>query len=298
MTTDLVFSFILDDNLLDYGDSDLEINGQSDDMVALRYAYQIVPPARITINSNLQKQICMLDQLNLDQIGPKEYKVKATYKVDVNRGVGQSGSTQRYGTDPNVLPFIRIDFNIGGGTKKITTSLQVRQTDLSTSSPLPLPPGNVERAIGMSEDGIEGTEVASAELRLQVTAYYNPAFITLDFIKTVRDTIAGPSNQGTYNDDVFLGFESGEVQLRTANGGGTVVDIIPITYDFAIGKNRVGATDAGFPTLTAKGHDYIDYVYFARIDPDAKRTLQKPDVRYIHRLHDEVDYSLLRIPQP
>lgn len=298
MSQDLVFSFVLDPNLLDYGDVDLELDGQSDDMVALRYAYQILPPTRITINGSLEKQLCVIDELTLTQIGPNEWRAKATYTIDINRGVGQSGGTERYPDDPNVLPFIRVDFNIGGGTKTITKSLRVIQSDLALGSNIPIPPPNAECAIGATDDGIEGTEVPTAELRLQVTAYYKPQFITLDYIKTVRDLIAGTHNTGSYNDNTFLGFESGEVQLRAASGGGTVVDIIPITYDFAIGKNAVGLDDPGFPTLTAKGHDYVEYTFFAAIDTDIKRQVHKPEARQIHQIASPEDYSRLRIPQP
>lgn len=298
MTTPLVFTFILDKDLLDYGDPDLNFNDQSDDAVALRYAYQILPQTRVTINADLQKQLCVLDQLNLDHIGPNTYKATATYKLDVNRGVGRAAGTQQFPSDPYVLPFIRIEFNIGGGTKHITKSREVKSVHLANLSPLPGAPPNDECAIGINEDGLDGTEVVSAELRVQITAYYKPTYITLNFVKTVRNIIAGKYNTGSYNDDVFLGFESGEVQLRNASGGGTVVDIIPITFDFSIKQNVTNEVDEGFANLTMLGHDYVDYIYLPRVDATGKRILQYPEIRYVHRIAEPADYSLLRIPQP
>jgi len=288
----IVAALILDDYNLSYPDNDVEIYGQSDDIVALQYAYQIMPSVRISINSDLQKVVLVLDSLNINQTGPKEYRVTAEYVYDTNTGTGGQGFAQPTSA---TLPFLKINFTIGGGTKVVYKSLEVLDMDVSDDADMLFIP-DIYGAIGVSEDGVQGTEVPDSTLRVQVTAYYRPSFVTFSFVKTLRDLIAGPSNYGTYNSTPFLGGEVGEVQLRSVSGGGTVVDVIPLTFDFFYGKNVTDRADENFPDVTAKGLDLIDYVFLPQWDATAEITIEKPQLRYVHRLYDPVDYNILQFP--
>ena len=108
--------------------------------------------------------------------------------------------------------------------------------------------------------------------------------------------MAGKRNTGTYNDKTYLGAEKGEVQLRAASGGGTVVDIIPITFDFHLGFNIEEQEDFGFPKLTMLGHDLLDYVFLHEFDETSGKILLRPTQRVVHKIATPEDYDRLELP--
>lgn len=278
--------------LLDHPDPDYDFLDASDDVVATEYAYTVFPSSRIFPNYVGDKKLLILNDLQLTQLTHRRWKVIGTYGYDLNRGTGGEGVEENEVS----LPYVRINFSIGGGSRKIYKSLEVLDAIPSDDSPLPGAPANEAGAIGLSQDKIEGTEVSDSALRVQITAYYSPSFVDLEFILLLRDAKAGPNNYGTYNDAVFMGGQAGEVKLENVSGGGTVGDVIPITFDFIYAKNITAGTDEGFQALTMKGHDLLDYVFLPTWNDTAGISLLQPDIRYVHRIADPYDYSLLRLP--
>ena len=300
ITQTLEIVLLLDpDDTLPITDSNPDYNflDHSDDVVALKYAYQIIPEFRYCPSYDLDKRVLVLNSIKLKQEQPRQWRATAEYTFNINQGSG--GTRPR--EDKNTLPYIKINFNIGGGTKRVTKSHFVDSVAIATNAQVPAAINVANIALnggmGITEDSLEGVDVPTSDLRLQVTVYYIPSYITIDFMKKIRDAIAGTENMGSYNDDVFLGCEEGEVQLRGASGGGVVVDIIPITYDFHIGKNRTDVTDEGFPNLTAKAHDVIDYIFFNQWDDEVKKMLIKPTIRAVHRVASPMDYNTLEVPE-
>lgn len=300
----IVIAFKLDETLIpqeaaDYTtlgiDPDFEFLNHVDDVIALQHAYNFIPFTRILPDADGVKQVLVLDTLDLEDIGPNTWKATASYVYDRQQGLGGSVPVPQAKT----LPYIRIGFNIGGGTKKVYKSLEVLNPPgvLSSTSPLPGVP-DCEGAIGMTEESIEGVEVPDASMSLQITAYYLPQYVTLAFARLIRNAIAGPRNYGTYNHETWMGFEAGEVQLRSASGSGTVVDVIPITFELSIKANVTDQPDENFPNITMKGHDLLDYAFFQKWDGVGKVPLFKPDVRYLHRIADPYDYTTLSVPEP
>ena len=261
------------------------------DVVALEYAYDLLPEIRMLPNITGELNFLILSTLKLENVGPYQWKAVATYSYDESSGAGGTSDP-----DDEVLPYVKIGFTIGGGSKEITKSLEVKSSDLSTSAVIPSLPTLAQQLIGATGTGVKGTTVPNSTFRLQITAYYKPATITLAFAVQIQNLISGPNNYGTYNNAIFLGTAVGETQLLSASGGGTVVDIIPITFEFDLARNREDVTDEGFSNLTALGHDLVDYRLVERYDAAAKLNLQVPEYRIVHRIADPVDYSLLKLP--
>jgi len=281
---------------IEHANPDYDFLSYSDDVVALEYAYSIIPEFRYCPNYDLEKKVLVLENIKLKQEGPRQWMVDASYTFNINQGSG--GSRPEEGK--NTLPFVKLNFNIGGGTKRVMKSRVVSDVAVREDAPiaesLELSTYAWKGAIGITDDSIEGTDVPSSDLRVQITVYYLPAFITFDFMKLIRDTIAGISNKGSYNDAEYLDCEEGEVQLRGASGGGVVVDIVPITFDFHIGKNIEDVEDEGFSNLTMKAHDVLDYLFLKEWDPDVKKMLINPALRVVHEVADPMDYSVLELP--
>ena len=278
-------------------DTDYTFFEASDDVVATKYAYSIFPEFRYFPSYDLDKRVLVLNRIGLEQLGTRHWRATGEYTFDINRGSGG----QRPEEGKNTLPYVKVNFNIGGGTKTITKSQFVDSvaiaTDAQVDSALNVANLALGGAIGITEDSLEGTDVPTADLRVQVTVYYLPDFVTFEFVKKIRDAIAGEFNTGSYNSDTFLTCEEGEVQLRGASGGGIVVDIIPITYDFYIGKNVTDQEDEGFPNLTAKAHDIVDYIFFNQWDDEVKKMLIKPTIRAVHRVASPMNYATLEVPE-
>ena len=132
---------------------------------------------------------------------------------------------------------------------------------------------------------------------LQITVYYIPSYITLAFANLIKSLVNGKKGKGSYNHLPFLGAATGEVQLMGASGGGIVVDVIPITFDFSLKNNIINQPDPGFPNVTALGHDVIDYWFFHEFDNNnSKKIVMAPEFRYVHRLASPENYKLLKIP--
>lgn len=269
---------------------DYDIIPYDEDVVALEYAYTLFPDVRMLPDKNNDLFLLIITDLKLDNIGPYQWKATASYGYDSNTGTGGERANE-----DDVLPYIKIGFTIGGGTREITKPLSSGTAVLANAAIIPAVPA-LPNLIGVSKDGVKGTTVPNSTFRLQITTYYLPSVITLAFAVIIQELIKGTRGYGTYNDNTFLGTASGETQLLSASGGGTVVDIIPVTYEFDLAKNLNAVTDDGFPNLTALGHDLVDYGMMEEYDPVSKLDLITPQYRIVHKIAEAADYSLLKIP--
>ena len=160
-----------------------------------------------------------------------------------------------------------------------------------------LPDLELERVIGRTDETIEGAEVPTGDFRLQITGYYLPDSVTLAYAYTLQRLIRGSRGTGSYNGIPYLGAAVGEVQLRSATGGGRVVDIIPITFEFDITPNIENQPDAGFTNLTMLGHDLLDYRFKHAFDANnSKKIIVAPKSRIVHRVHSPENYNLTLLP--
>jgi hypothetical protein len=283
---------IIDEDLITSNVSGSEFLGMSDEVVATQYAYSIFPLARIFPDYSGALRVLVLNSIQMEQVNRLEWRAIAEYGFNNEQGTG--GETPQ----GNTLPYVKINFNIGGGTKRVFKSPNVISNEARTQNIVgpPKPPPETIGEIGLTDNSIEGVDVPSAEFRLQITAYFLPSAVTLAYANILKNLVAGKYNMGSYNNATFLGAPMGEVQFRAASGGGTVVDIIPITFDFAISNNINNAEDEGFPALTMLGHDVLDYTLTEEIDPILDRNMLKPTSRKVHRVASPENYALIGLP--
>lgn len=280
--------FLLTEEEYNTIDPDYDFLDSSDDIIALEAAYDFFPSYRLMPTSGGVAIAVALDSIKLDNVGYLKWKAIATYKYDINTGVAGNSSGSEI-----ALEHIKINFAIGGGTRHITKSLEVLSSETVTDpdfvGPMPLPPDN-QGAIGVTKDGVTGYDVPDNSLRVQITGYFFPSAITLAYMNVVKGLC------GKYNNAEYLGAEIGEVLFHNATGGGTVVNIIPITFDFSIGENVVAQADPGFTDLTCLAHDVVDYIYVPRYDDTASVVLMYPKFRYVHRVAKPGNLALLGLP--
>ena len=271
-----------------------EIHGMDDDTAVLEYAYQIVPETRVMPDYNGDLQLLVLDRIRLEQTSPSNWRFTCEYLYDVNTGSGGQQSMNN-----EALPYVKLGFKIGGGTKTIKKALEVVSVDrrnLGAAAPPDAAVLTDADLIGATADSIQGISVPDSAFSLQITAYYLPSFFNQAFQNEIIDLIDGPEGTGTYNGTPFLGRPPGEVQLRSASGGANVVDIIPITFDFYIKRNQTNRIDPGFPPLTMRGHDNLDYRFVPSLDDGTKRIIMSPRFRVTQRVFSPVNYGGLRLP--
>lgn len=270
-----------------------EFLGESDDVIALEYAYSIFPVSRWLPGQEGNDLFLIIEEIKVDQVSNTGWwKATASYKYDLNTGEGGDR-----GGDPTAptLPYVRIGFAAGNRTVTITQSLEVLSTDGNADTPLrPNPDGDVNgNAIGVSQDSVTGAEVYSGGLNLQITAYYFPQFITWSFLNLLASYC---TPRCSVNSDPVFGYQPGEVLLIGVDGSATITDIVPITFSVEVKKNLVAQPDLPFPPLTCPGHSALDYRYVKELDANANQLLQLPTYRLVHRVYPARPFAALGFP--
>lgn len=266
--------------------------GYEDDVAMLEYAFLITPNFRILPSSAGTPVLLERRSLTMDQKAPNYWEVTVDYQFDLDRGMGNQNNNNSNGSE-----YIKMNFSIGGGQKTIKRALdQIGPTVIRQDLVGKVQAEDTELAIGVTENSITGVSVPSSLFRLQITGYFFPSFVTFAYAKTLAELVAGKNHRGTYNNATFLGQASGEVQFLGASGGGSLIELIPITFEFSISPNLSGEPDPGFGNFTAKGHDLVDYIFTKEIGGNGKRLLMLPQQRNILRIHDSANYNLIGLP--
>lgn len=270
-----------------------EFMGDVDDVLVIEKAYTFFPRLKIIPDPDGYPIIMTFDSLRTEQMNNHGWwKCSAEYKHDINEGFGgQQGMPDRPPSEEaedNVLPQIRMNFTLGGNTVHITKSSQVKSAEASTTAKVANAP-DLLGTIGVTKNGITGYDIVDDSLNIQITAYYRPSFINFKFIEKLKHLV------GKTNNAKFLGQAPGEVLFLGASGGGAVLDIIPITFDFSIKENVRDKSDDSFPDLTAGGHEVVDYVFMDNIIEieGFGIELMRPSFRYIHRVYEAASFKVL-----
>ncbi len=300
----LVIAFCLDDTIepinqkADFYNYDKEI-------VALEFAYNVFPVSRwiptrdmfsLIGDSNVQNKqeiLLVLTDISLTERADNYWVATGTYSANLNTGLGIA----ELQPDAISLPYVQMNFTIGGGTRKIFKNLNFTAGGLpvlATGSTSPDTPEALSKfgAIGLTEDTLAGTNIPTFDLRIQITGYYAPESVDFDFVNELKAVSCGPNYYGTYNDKGFMGQSAGEVSIIGISGGTRVGDVIPLTFEFSVIANQASRSDLGFPTLTVVlGQDLLEYGWFRKNDNNVKKLISTPDFRAIHRVKDEIDYD-------
>lgn len=273
-------------------DGQFEFLGDDLDAQALQYAHGLFPLFRLLPNYSGEPLALVLSNIELEEVNNYGWwAATAKYKFDLNEGF--SGIPDPGSEPADSLNFIRINFTLGGRTGIITESLAapgypIVHNYIGTDRPNP----ENERTIGATQDSVEGAEILVGGLQLMITVFYYPQVAySMTFI---RDRLTACYKH--WNSGPFFAFAPGEVLLTEVTGGGTLGEIVPITFTFDIKPNLTAYNDGHFPALTCLGHDLFDYRYYESIDANAETRTMRPEHRIIHRVYEPANFALLGIP--
>ncbi len=160
---------------------------------------------------------------------------------------------------------------------------------------------NYNRAIGVSRDGVAGTDVTVPKLEFQMIRDFQG--MTMDYIRTVR------ALTGRKNDAVFFGFEPGELLFLGASGApsqnnqAAAAPLCRVTFRFAASSNvedlDLVPDDASGNHLlrvaSKRGWDYLWVFYKDDVDPVSNTMRPRPDAAYVEEVALDGDFSELLI---
>lgn len=147
---------------------------------------------------------------------------------------------------------------------------------------------NYRQAIGVSKDGVAGTDVFSPKFEFSKTV--KTSDVTLDFLRTLAAACA------TTNAAEFEGFEASTVLYLGCTGQYQDSDLWTFTHKFAVGRNRTGLVVTPHITLDKKAWEYLWCAYGKR--EVAGLALMVPQTAYVEKVYEESDFNLLRLNPP
>lgn len=177
--------------------------------------------------------------------------------------------------------------DLTAGTVHITQSLE---TTGAYSADATTPP-DYAQAIGVTKDSITGTDIFAPKFEFGLTVKTYP--VTLDFIRTLRATVAHTNNAP------WKGFGTNEVLYLGLTGQCEPNDYWKLNHKFAVGENRdVQVT----PTLTVPKSAW-EYLWVAyrpgKIGSGTGAVVaQVPRYVYTERVYDAADFNALRLDPP
>lgn len=145
---------------------------------------------------------------------------------------------------------------------------------------------DLEGAIGVSKDGVQGTDVVVPKLEFSISRSY--FFLTPEYLKKVSDLT------GTVNDAEFFGFARGEVLFLGGSGQGSTGDFPRLTFRFARSKNRENIyINDEIEIPEKKGWEYLWVAYEDAVG--ASSVISRPRAAYVEEVYDLADFTQLGI---
>jgi hypothetical protein len=208
------------------------------------------------------------------------------YRVDPETDTLYLGSVT-YGTKQ--LDESTYSFEIGTSPTKITQSLQTVGSYARPGNT----PSNFGGAIGVTKEGVEGTDISVPTFSWTETHYLvkqrvNKAFFFVLF------NLTGQMNAGTFRD-----FDRGEVLLIGVNGSASrLVPKFELQFKFLALPNSPGGSINDIPIGPKLGHDYLWVRYRDRKDAASNSMVKIPYEVFIERVYQFGDYDQLSLPEP
>lgn len=180
-------------------------------------------------------------------------------------------------------------FEIGVQSTKITQSLQ-------TVGSYALPgktASNLGGAIGVTPDGVEGTEISVPTFSWTETHYLEKSRMNRSFFFTLFNLTA-QMNSGTFRD-----FDPGEVLFLGVNGSASrLVPKFELQFKFIALPNATSLSVGGITISEKLGHDYLWVRYKESKDNASLRSTKIPFEVFVERVYQFGDYDQLRLPDP
>lgn len=176
-------------------------------------------------------------------------------------------------------------FDTGGGTQHITHSRQTvaRYAPAGETAP------DFKGAIGVTEDSVEGVDIAFPTYNFSETHYIADTAVTGAYKATLF------SLTGTVNDAPFKGFAAGEVLFLGASGSKRGQEDWEITFRFAASPNAINLTVGEMTGIAKKGWEYLWVRYADDVDDVASELVKRPTAVYVEQVYPTGNFAGLGI---
>lgn len=268
---------------------------------------EVITAAEATIPSTLANLV--LKGINYKNQGGNFWDIQAVYELpDYIDGGGGLGDPAQPNTPPaglatpidgatQVGPEFSADTT--GGTQHITQSIITQVSKkIGDADGGPFTAPDYKQAIGVSKDGIAGTDIFVGKLEFTVTL--KVTFITWDYILLCSELT------GTVNDAAFLIFEQGEVLFLGITPNYQTGEGWTITFKFAISRNVEEIELSDELTLKAmdRGGDWVKlgweylWVEYQEVDDGNGNLIHKPRSAYIEQVYEMTNLTQLGFGAP
>lgn len=186
---------------------------------------------------------------------------------------------------------VSIRFNTTGGTRHTTQSIRTikgYQSSIFGGTSGIEPPG-YGGAIGVSADGVAGTNIIVPIFEWEETHYLSASSVTNAFMRNLYRMTART------NDQPFRDFSAGEVLFFGAAAGGRRSEDWEVTLRFAAFPNEDDAKVGDIIGIQKKGWEYLWARYEEYEDTTNKKLLRIPYEAFVEQVYHEGDYSTLGI---
>jgi hypothetical protein len=182
-----------------------------------------------------------------------------------------------------------ISFNTGGGTARITRSLQTMQKAAKPGGVAP----DFQGGIGWDGERFEGTDITEPGWEWTETHYRNLDFVNRSYRRLLR------SMTGTVNSRPFRDMDAGEVlflgcQAQNRRNSENVM-IWELRYSFTAKPNRNGLVIGDLEPVNKAGWDLLWTLPELRDDEESQKTVSVPMAVYVERVYERANFANLGI---
>lgn len=181
----------------------------------------------------------------------------------------------------------RRSFVVGGGSVRITHSLE---TVLAITGDVADPAIDFQRGINVSEDRVEGVEIAVPSLEWDEQHIFPAEFVNEAWLKKAYTLC--PS----VNSEEFGGGDPGEILFLGVNGDKRADGKWDLTFRFAASPNKTNFAVGNLTEISKDGHDYMWFYYRDEIDVSARSIFRVPYQVNIERVYPRYDLNQLFLP--
>lgn len=176
------------------------------------------------------------------------------------------------------------DFDTTGETTKITKSIST----VTKYAPAVETAPDFKGLIGVSKDGVEGTEIEVAALRVNFRRRLAAATVTESFLGALVDA------SKTVCSETCLGRAAGEVFLHGVTGRRLVGGDWDLDYSLSIGKNLTGLTFGEITGVSKKAWEHL-WIYSVpekvTVVGGTSVVANVPKFVYVEQVYPESDWS-------
>lgn len=178
-----------------------------------------------------------------------------------------------------------LSFDTGGGTERITQSIQTVNRYAAPGRTAP----DFQGAIGVTGNEVQGVDRVVPVYHFSETHYLEDSFVS----QTYRMVLFNLT--GTVNSDSWRGFAPGELLFLGASGSKRGEEDWEITYRFAASPNRTNLSVGPITGINKKGWEYLWVLYEDQNDSQAKKLVKRPIAAYVEQIYFYASFSALGI---